>query len=141
MEHGTVIIQISIWPKMLYQFKREKNCSNIWIQLFHLILVQSKANKKGYGCTNILIVVFLIELKGDNVHQIALNLKIVLFLFITMKVCKVQKEHQVKLKLWTIINYVTYCHCSIQPWIQHLYFDSLLQMKLNSPFKTLFIDF
>lgn len=33
----------------------------------------------------------LIELKGDNVHQVALNLNIVLFLFNTMKVYKKKK--------------------------------------------------
>lgn len=58
----------------------------------HLIFVHSEANSKGYGCTKILTVAFLIELKGDNVHQVALNLKIVLFLFNTMKVCKAKKK-------------------------------------------------
>lgn len=69
-----------------------------------MLLIQSKANRKGYGCTKILIAVLLVELKGENVHHVALNLKIVLLLFNTMKVCKMKKEHQVKLQVGTIIS-------------------------------------
>lgn len=67
------------------------------------MLVQFKTNRKGYGCTKILMVALLIELKGDNVHQVALNLNIVLFLFNTMKVYKKKNENQVKLELRIMI--------------------------------------
>ena len=85
----------------------------------YLILVQSKTNRKGYGCTKILMVVLLTELKGDNVHQVALNLNIVLFLFNTMKVCKRKKRTSSEMKKRTsseirtdnydLINYEAYC--------------------------------
>ena len=52
------------------------------------------------------MAVFLIELKGDNVHQVALNLKIVLFLFNTMKVCKKKKRtSEIRTKNYDLINY------------------------------------
>lgn len=59
-----------------------------------------QAKRKGYGCINTLMVVPLIVLKGDKVQKMeaALNLKMVLFLFNTMKV---YKEKNIKWK-WNV---------------------------------------
>lgn len=74
------------------------------------MLVQFKTNRKGYGCTKILMVALLIELKGDNVHQVALNLNIVLFLFNTMKVYKKKKwkSNEIRTEIYDFINYATF---------------------------------
>jgi hypothetical protein len=49
---------------------------------------------KGYGCTKALIAALLREFRGDNVQKMetALNLKMTLLLFKTMKVCKEPQE-------------------------------------------------
>ena len=56
------------------------------------------------------MVALLIELKGDNVHQVALNLNIVLFLFNTMKVYKKKKwkSSEIRTENYDLINYATF---------------------------------
>lgn len=65
---------------------------------------------KGYECTKILIAVLRIGWKGLRIHKarVAVNLKIVFFLFSTMKICKEIKKHEVKLSEKGTENYILY---------------------------------